>query len=213
MCKECGGSQICKHNRQKRNCKECGGSALCKSELCSTRANPKYKGYCLFCFINTFPTEKISRNYKVKEKHVVDKIQEKYPNFTWFHDKKIQDGCSLRRPDMFLDLGFQVIMIEIDENKHENYDCTCINRRTMELSMDINHRPCVIIRFNPDSYVDENGIKITSPWKVHKRLGVLTIMKTHEEKWNDRMKNLMECIDYWTKNETNKTVEIIEMYY
>ena len=29
MCKDCGGSQICIHERQKSKCKDCGGSSIC----------------------------------------------------------------------------------------------------------------------------------------------------------------------------------------
>ena len=68
------------------------------------------------------------------------------------YDKKIQDGCSTRRPDLFLDLGYQIIIIEIDENQHIDYDCSCENKRIMELSQDVGHRPIVFIRFNPDDY-------------------------------------------------------------
>jgi hypothetical protein len=204
---------ICKHNKRKEHCKDCGGSALCKNDWCLTRANSKYKNYCLFCFIEKFPNEKVVRNYKIKEKHVVDCVLEKFPNFTWFHDKRIEDGCSLRRPDLFLDYGTHVIMIEIDEHKHESYDCSCVNRRTMELSLDINHRPCVIIRFNPDGYIDQHNNKVKSPWKIHKKLGVLSIMKTHQEEWNNRLKNLLDCIDYWTQNPTDKIIEMIELFY
>ena len=30
MCKECGGSGICEHGRQRSRCKECGGSGICE---------------------------------------------------------------------------------------------------------------------------------------------------------------------------------------
>ena len=213
QCKDCSGSSICEHNIRKYRCKDCGGSELCQNEWCLTIENAKYKHYCLFCFIKKFPNEKVARNYKIKEKHVVDCILQKFPTFTWFHDKTIKDGCSLRRPDLFVDYGSHVIMVEIDEQKHESYDCSCINRRTMELSLDINHRPCVIIRFNPDGYIDQHNNKIKSPWQIHKKLGVLLIMKTHEEEWNNRLKNLLDCIDYWTQNPTDKMIEMIELYY
>jgi len=29
-CKECGGSQICEHGRQRSRCKECGGARICE---------------------------------------------------------------------------------------------------------------------------------------------------------------------------------------
>ena len=30
MCKECGGSQICEHGRDRSKCKECGGGSICE---------------------------------------------------------------------------------------------------------------------------------------------------------------------------------------
>ena len=29
LCKDCGGSQICDHNRERRRCRNCGGSGIC----------------------------------------------------------------------------------------------------------------------------------------------------------------------------------------
>ena len=92
------------------------------------------------------------RNYKTKEKYVVDQIKQTFTNFTWVADKKVQDGCSRRRPDLLLDMGSHIIIVEIDENKHTDYDCSCENKRLMELSQDLQHRPIVFIRFNPDNY-------------------------------------------------------------
>ena len=101
--------------------------------MCETRvSNKKYKGYCLFCFIHLFPDEPNSRNYKTKEKDVVDRITKRYTNFTWFADKKVQDGCSRRRPDLLLDMGSHIIITEIDENRHANYDCSCEHKRLMD---------------------------------------------------------------------------------
>jgi len=65
-------------------------------------------------------------------------------------DRKIEDGCSLRRVNMYIDIGFKIIIIEIDENQHIYYNCE--NKRLMEISKDVNHRPIIFIRFNPDNY-------------------------------------------------------------
>ena len=35
-------------------------------------------------------------------------------------------------------------------------DCSCENKRIMEISQDLGHRPIVFIRFNPDEY-NKNG--------------------------------------------------------
>ena len=202
----------CKHNKYKRYCKECGGSGLCKSSWCETIVKKKYEGYCLHCFMHLFPDKPVTRNYKTKEKDVVDRVKETYPDFDWVHDKKIQDGCSKRRPDLLLDLGSHIIIIEIDEDKHSGYDNTCENKRLMELSQDVHHRPIVFIRFNPDKYVDSEGNTIKSCWRLNKS-GVMTITKTKEDEWKQRIHKLKETIQHWIDNSSDKTVEIVELFY
>ena len=116
----------------------------------------KYEGYCLRCFVYLFPDRPNSHNYKTKEISVVEYIQKEFQNKTIITDKKIQDGCSRRRPDILIDLGYQVIIVEIDENQHIDYDCSCENKRIMELSQDVGHRSLIFIRFNPDEYLDKD---------------------------------------------------------
>ena len=211
-CKDCGGKAHCKHGKWKETCKICGGWRCCKSEWCETIGNKKYEGYCMYCFIHLFPDKKVARNYKTKEKDVVDRVKESFPDFTWVHDKKVQDGCSKRRPDLLLDLGTHIVIVEIDENKHSDYDCSCENKRLMELSQDVHHRPIIFIRFNPDKYVDEEGNTVKSCWRMNKN-GVLTIAKTKQEEWKKRIDVLKETIQYWTDNPVEKTVEIIQLFY
>ena len=211
-CKKCGGSQICGHGKQKSYCIDCGGSALCRSELCETMGNKKYEGYCLRCFIHLFPDKPNTRNYKTKEKDVVDRIIHTFTNFTWSADKKIQGGCSRRRPDLLLDMGSHIIILEVDENKHIGYDCSCEDKRLMEISKDLQHRPIVFIRFNPDAYTTQDGILVKSCWKLNK-LGVMQIMKTKQKEWEERINSLKQQIHYWIENPTEKTIEIIELFY
>jgi hypothetical protein len=231
-CKECGGSCICEHGRQKSKCKECigasicqhgkynsrckicNGSALCKSSWCETNGNKKYEGYCLACFVNNPENhhKPAMSNYKTKEKDVVDRITQTFTDFTWVADKRVQDGCSRRRPDLLLDMGSHIIIVEIDENKHTNYDCSCENKRLMELSQDLHHRPIVFVRFNPDHYTNQEGVSIKSCWKLNK-LGIMQIMKTKEKEWEERIDILKQQIQYWIDNPTQKTIEIIELFY
>lgn len=213
ICKECEGGSICIHNKQKTRCKLCGGSALCKSSWCETRVTRKYNGYCLTCFVHLFPDKPNSKNYKTKEKTTIDYILEQFPieKYTWIADKKIQDGCSKKRPDLLLDLGYQVIIIEVDENQHYDYDCSCENKRLMELSKDIGHRPLIFIRFNPDDYFIKDE-KVTSCWSINGQ-GICTVKKSKQKEWLERLETLKLQIEYWLENKTNKTVEIIQLFY
>jgi hypothetical protein len=187
-------------------------NTLCKTYLCFTQVQEKYDGYCLFCYINTFPDKPVSRNYKTKEYAVVERIKTKYPDVTWKTDKIVQDGCSKRRPDILLDLGYQIIIVEVDENQHIDYDCSCENKRIMELSQDLGHRPIVFIRFNPDDY--NNGKNISSCWGQDKK-GICVVKKSKKEEWNERLNTLEETIKYWIhpENKTNKTIETIQLFY
>lgn len=185
---------------------------ICKTPLCYTRVTKKYEGYCLSCFVHLFPDKPNTKNYKTKEKDVSDFITEKYKDKTIITDRKIVDGCSKRRPDMLLDLGEQVIIIEVDENQHIDYDCSCENKRIMELSKDIDHRPLVFIRFNPDEYKDSTGKNITSCWGTNTS-GISSVKKTKRAEWRYRLNALKESVDYWITNRTNKTVEIVQLFY
>ncbi len=209
-CKECGGVSICEHNRERRYCKTCGGSALCKSSWCATRGNKKYNGYCLRCCIHLFPEIKVARNYKTKETAVVEYVQANFTGFSWITDHTVQDGCSRRRPDLLADFGSHIVIVEVDENRHETYDCSCENKRLMELSQDVHHRSMVFIRFNPDSYIDSNHVKHSSCWKTN-QLGIMTVSK--QEEWNNRLDVLGRQIQYWSNNCTDKTIEVIELFF
>ena len=186
---------------------------LCKSEWCSTRVQEKYDGYCLFCYINLFPEKPVSRNYKTKEYTVVEYVKTKFPNLNWIADKIVKDGCSKRRPDLLLDLGYQVLIVEVDENQHTDYDCSCQNKRVMELSQDLGHRPIVFIRFNPDKY-KKGEITITSCWGQNKN-GICVIKKLKTNEWIERLMMLEQQIKYWLipENTTIKTIETIHLYY
>ena len=184
----------------------------CISDFCYKVITNKYEGYCINCFIHLFPDENIiSKNFKTKEKEVVTFIKEKFKDYTITTDKRITDGCSKRRPDILFDLGYQVIIIEVDENQHTDYDCSCENKRMMELSHDIGHRPLVFIRFNPDEYT-KNNKNIPSCWKIGKS-GLCSVVKSRKKQWNDRLNSLEEQINYWINNVTDKTIEIIQLYY
>ena len=193
-CKDCGGNDICIHNKLKNRCKHCGGNDICPVKYCDKRKNKKYNNYCMRCCIHLFPDTKIPRNYKTKENAVVTYIRETYPNFDWIADKKIIDGCSHRRPDLFLDMGSHIIIIEIDEYNHVFYNKSCEEKRIHQIVEDTGFRHVVFIRFNPDGYIDKStGNKVKSCWSYTKT-GLLKLHTSKIEEWNYRLKKLSSIL-------------------
>lgn len=211
-CGPCGGSQICIHDKRKTYCFVCDGKNLCKSSWCDTIGNKKYKGYCLFCTLHLFPDMKTSRNYRTKEREVVVRVKKQFPDVTWIWDKTVSDGCSKRRPDLLLDMGSHVILVEIDENRHQYYTCSCESTRIMEISSDVGNRPMVVIRFNPDAYVTHDGIQNPSCWRIN-AYGITVLVKKRISEWDMRIDSLHSQISYWLNNVPEKNIEVIELFY
>lgn len=185
----------------------------CISEWCQDLGQySKRDGYCMHCYIHLFPDKPVVRNYKTKERAVVEYVHNEFPNVSWISDRKIYDGCSRRRPDLFLDLGKHIIIVEIDENQHDQYDCSCENKRLMQISQDVGHRNIVFIRFNPDEYLDKNGSVIKSCWKLNKQ-GMICISSSNQNLWMKRLGVLKEQIQYWMDNSSDKMVEIVQLFY
>lgn len=185
----------------------------CKTPLCDTFATVKrYEGYCLRCFAYSFPDRPISRNYKTKERAVADYIKSEFPSVSITCDKIVEGGCSSKRPDVLIDLGDQVIIVEIDENQHINYDCTCENKRLCQLHLDVGSRPMVFIRFNPDQYKHASGKTMRSPW-VTTALGLASIRPTSKEEWDTRLECLKTQVAYWLEHRTSKSIEVVQLFY
>lgn len=91
-------------------------------------------------------------------------------------------------------------------------DCSCENKRLMELAQDLGHRSMVVIRFNPDAYETLQGERVPSCWKLNKK-GVVHIPKEQQKNWDARIEVLLETIQYWIDNQSEKQIEIVELFY
>jgi len=222
-CKECGGSQICEHDKQRSMCKECGGSQICEHDkvkftcvICTPKnacqnckynyVPPRYrfKPYCFNCYCVLNPNIEIPRRYKTKEYHMRDALKEIFPETEMVFDKKVECGCSARRPDVLIDQGFPIV-IECDENRHGGYSCE--NKRTMQLFQDLGNRPVRFVRFNPDSY-QESGVRYNSCFKS--TANGLTIDK---KEWNNRIKILKEVVEKLLLEVPEKEVSIMHLFF
>lgn len=172
----------------------------------------EYNGYCQRCFIYTFPDNKLVINYKTKERAVADYVRREFNDKSWVFDRIVDTGCSRRRPDILLDMGDHVILVEIDENQHHNYDCLCENKRLMQLFTDIGSRPLTVIRFNPDSYIACTGIKCASCWTTDKK-GMCVVKKNHTKVWSSRLETLKRTLEMCIEGGNNQNLNLIHLYY
>jgi hypothetical protein len=181
-------------------------NARCLSEWCDTIVlNSHYRGYCVRCFSHLFPGEKVSRNYRTKERAVTEAVQEHYPDFDWVYDRKVSGGCSKRRPDLACDFGSHILVVEVDEHRHEGYSCE--NKRLMELMQDFGMRPMVVVRFNPDAYGS-----VTSCWGTGKN-GIQRVKPSKVVEWKGRLGALLEAIRGYVGSPPSKELTVDHLFY
>lgn len=195
------------------NAKICKNTFNINGEIyhCDTRCQgDKYDGYCTRCFVLLFPTSPKIYNYKTKETTIYEYIKQQFPELNILWDKAI--GSSRRRPDICVKMSSYNIVIEVDEEQHYNYEEICENKRMMEIFMDLDNKPLVIIRFNPDKYMKYNKNIVSSCWATSKD-GLVHVKKDKKKEWNERLIKLKEAFDYYLCNEPKKELEIIHLYY
>jgi hypothetical protein len=206
-------------NTKRTHCFECKtpemmiiGAKRCIADGCNTHAsNYVYKGFCLKCFIDAFPDSPLVRNQKTKELAVVEFIKKQFSDLQWIFDKRITGGTSKRRPDIFLHMGEFVLIIEIDENQHIKYCYDYEDTRLREIHEDVKNLPIILIKYNPDRYIDENHKKIKSCWTVNKETGIIAINDI--DLWNERLELLRKKISYFINTNPIQELEVIELFY
>ncbi len=240
FCRECEGSAFCIHDKIKRDCRECKGSRFCIHDIRKTQCiicNPDCAcieckhvlidkrticyPLCQACFCNKYPDHEKSTLYKIKERYLRDELRLRFPdkNINMIFDKPIDGGCSKKRPDVLIDLLLYSIIIECDEGQHKNYECE--NKRTMQLFEDLGERPLILIRFNPDSYMEDIGSsgkkKIEGCFKPLTKIEDIHKKKFYEinkKEWKRRIDILEEVIREKIREDIpEKEIEEIKLFY
>jgi len=82
------------------------------------------------------------------------------------HDRIIEGSCLRYRPDFFIETPKgHIIIVEVDETHHKDYDVNCEIVRMFNIQQAI-MTPIVFVRYNPDAY-KPGGVKTTAvPKKV-----------------------------------------------
>jgi hypothetical protein len=175
-------------------------------------------GYCMGCFSHEFPESKLVRFVRCKELAVVRAIYERFAKHDFaqimVNDRRIQGGCSKKRPDICIDLATHVLIVEVDEFQHLKGDYSCENKRMMELFEDGQRRPIIFLRFNPDKYTDAFGFTMPSPWTKTKG-GEPRIHPKRKDDWRKRLNKLFARIKYWTQlsDFPTKEVSVEHLFY
>lgn len=218
-CIECGGSEICSHKIRRDNCLECNPNIACR-DCKSVYVQKKTHSYplCQACFCVKYPDHEKSTLYKIKERYLRDELREVFKGYSidMIFDREVDGGCSSRRPDVLIDCLTHSIIIECDEGQHKNYKCE--NKRSMQLFEDLGNRPIVMIRFNPDSYLDKNNerikgcfIPLTDIQDMYKK----RFYNIDTKEWKRRIEILKNTIYVYLKIDTfpNKEFTELKLFY
>jgi len=132
---------------------------MCKS--CGLFMVTKKPNLCSYC------KPKSTLREKTKEMLVVNYFEENKIEFV--HNKSVGFVCGNYRPDVRIDAGTHIVVVEIDENQHSQYEDRCEISRMLNIYQAEGMR-CVFIRYNPDIFRVKGNAK-----KVHRpiRLGLL----------------------------------------
>lgn len=127
-------------------------------------------GICSMCaVINGGKTPRL-----FKQREVVQFLREELKEFPMTSVDKIPEalkGCGGKeRPDILYDLPDRIVIIEIDEDQHQNRPCQCEQTRMINISQALGSERTFWIRFNPDSFKSTESRKFASK---HKRYQLL----------------------------------------
>jgi hypothetical protein len=79
----------------------------------------------------------------------------------------------------------------------------------MEIFHDLGSQPMVMIRFNPDSYVELSGRQVPGCFKVTKTTG----FKVDKIEWKRRMKKIVGIVKHHVDNVPTKEVLTMYLFY
>jgi len=169
-------------------------SKRCISLDCDKKSSIKhYKGFCYTCFYTKYPVEGCYKNNDIKERLIVNHVIKQFPDYKFILNKAI--GPKNHRPDMLLELDDRVIIIEIDEYQHKQYDTDELLR--LDIIQKAINKKLICIRFNPDSFTKDN-IKTSSCFKLNDDK-IFEVVKKDE--FDNRLKHLYKYIKKYSSND------------
>jgi hypothetical protein len=121
-------------------------------------------------------------------------------------DKPVDGGCTRYRPDILIDFGSHIVIVEIDEFRHTNY--VCEQKRMIDLYEDMGYRNTIFIRFNPDGY-KQGGVRYPTPFPLLDN-GNMTV---NEDEMGNRMYELIQTILFYQDHVPNEPITYNYLFY
>lgn len=145
------------------------------------------QGHCVYCRVDL-------RLKKMRKEHIVRDflLENKWAFYS--ADRVLHDAeCGKERPDMVIDFGLVFLVLEIDEFQHEGYVKECERVRVVNLFHALGCQKMLLVRFNPDSFIDKYYRK--SKLDLKTRCEVLHLFL-------EDLRNKLKSVEYVEKMET-----------
>lgn len=171
-CRECGGSSFCEHRKRRSRCRECSPSSFCEHNRQRSDCTEGSCGLipsahkCIGCC-----SKLVNRVPGVPSSHLCADCRSEYgvaaikkfeiqmeawldeETIHWsYSNKKLPCAPTTRYPDYLVVASTEhVVLIEVDENEHVNYNQQCEITRISEIMDSIDCLNLHVIRFNPNA--------------------------------------------------------------
>ena len=209
----------------------------CTSDWCDSRGRYKNEEdgnyYCIDCLLSIKPDDSRLRTCVRKEFYVLAELERRLP---WLQESAVKvvwdsgiaaatndlisdenfvlkytpGSCVGFRPDLLCDFGSYVLVIEIDENQHLRNCVSSEKQKMNSIWEQLGNKPICFIRFNPDEYIDDDGVKHASTFKTHRvNSGEKRVRATHAGEFEERMSHLVEVVSHVVENQ----IEGIQFLY
>ena len=200
-CKDCGGSSICPHGKRRSKCRDCGGSEICSHDrqrsYCtegSCGLKPSASKCITLCgktvkrvpgVASTYMCATCRDEYGIHARKKYEQQMETWLDEHGLHwsysNKKLPCAPTTRYPDyLFVASTEHVVLLEVDENEHRDYNASCEVARISEMMDSIGHANLHVIRFNP------NTVGVDNDTKKRRVLSVLdSAIQTNFGRFND----------------------------
>lgn len=192
MCEKCNEKQPKYNYPKEKRPRFCNG---CKLDGMTDIINFKCASCGLYCVRSkiskcAYCKPKSTLRQKTKEMKVVNFLQEN--KIELIHNKSVGYVCGNYRPDVRIDAGTHLVIVEIDEDQHRHYEQSCEVVRMLNIHQSEGLR-CVFLRYNPDIVKYNN--------------------KTVRIYENKRLDLLLDRVRYHIKNVPEDEITVYRLYY